>query len=223
MPMVIIGEEEAGSLFAGQVDGGEAGAAAETEAENEEAAEAAKSDADTKDGAAEAAPDGGTEKEIISGVGAADAEGDGTGTGQKTDGSAYATPENEIKGLRAEVEALRGQLDGQRKAFLRMSAEVAEFNELFPEQNLGALPPEVWEGVKRGIPLAAAYAYETARRERRAAIAAEANTKNSKSSAGPPGAPGGEGYFSPAEVRSMSASEVRSNYTTIMDSMKLWS
>ncbi len=222
MPMVIVGEE-AGSLFAGQADGGKAGATAGNKAEKEAAADDAKSDADTKDGVAEAAPDDGTEKEIIPGVGAVGAQGDGTGTGQKTDGSACAAPEDEISGLRAEIEALREQLDGQRKAFLRMGAEVAEFNELFPEQNLGALPAGVWEGVKRGIPLAAAYAYETARREHRAAIAAEANAKNSKSSAGPPGRPGGEGYFSPAEVRSMSASEVRSNYTKIMDSMKLWS
>ncbi len=154
------------------------------------------------------------------------------GEREETQGSVFAeNNENrkvsdkaaEISDLRAEIERLRRQLDEQQKSFERMSREVAEFSELFPEKDLSSLPGEVWENVRRGMPLAAAYAYEAARRDKIARYAAEVNAKNRECSAGHIDGRGGTDYFSPAEVRSMSASEVRNNYTKILDSMKLWS
>lgn len=130
---------------------------------------------------------------------------------------------NELSMLKSEIERLRGQLEEQQKSFMRMSCEVAEFSELFPGQSLASLPGEVWEGVKRGIPLAAAYAYESVRRERMAALAAEVNAKNSECSTGPVDGRGNSDFFTPTEVRLMSANEVRNNYKKIIDSMKLWS
>ncbi|NLW74001.1 MAG: hypothetical protein GX057_03775 [Clostridiales bacterium] len=136
---------------------------------------------------------------------------------------AATTGQEELAELRAEVGRLREQLAAQQEALLRMSREAAEFAGLFPDEKLGSLPDEVWEEVRRGIPLAAAYSYHKVRREREAAIAAEINLKNRQNSAGPVDGRSRSDYFSPAEVRRMSAAEVQENYGKIIDSMKHWS
>ena len=131
--------------------------------------------------------------------------------------------QDELAGLRAEVGRLREQLAAQQESLLRLSREAAEFAGLFPDQKLSSVPDEVWEEVKKGIPLAAAYAYHQVRCERQAAVAAEVNSKNTESSAGPVDGRGRSEFYSPAEVRTMSAAEVRANFDRIVDSMKLWS
>jgi hypothetical protein len=136
---------------------------------------------------------------------------------------AGAPGQDELAELRAEVGRLREQLAAHQEALLRMSREAAEFAGLFPDEKLSSLPDEVWEEVRRGIPLAAAYAYHKVRRERKAAMAAEINSKNSQNSAGPVDGQSRTDYYSPAEVRRMSAAEVRENYAKIVDSMKHWS
>ena len=92
-----------------------------------------------------------------------------------------------------------------------------EFRTLYPALAEGDIPDAVWDEVKKGVPLCAAYALA----EHRAAKAArmsghEAGTWHSLS--------GGtdEGLFSPAEVRAMTQYEVRRNYDRILESMKRW-
>lgn len=128
----------------------------------------------------------------------------------------------ELASLREQLSELRGRFERQRAELERMSRECDEFSELYPDRPLTSLPREVWDNVREGIPLAAAYAYSEARREHALRRAEAANERNAQASSGDVV---GQtvGYFSPAEVREMTAAEVRSNYKRIMDSMKLWS
>ena len=145
-----------------------------------------------------------------------------------TDEDTAITPEDsgdsasELDSLRAEVSALRAQLEGERAFYGRMTAECAEFSELYPSVPLSSVPDTIWESVKRGVPIAAAYAlYEkkdTVARSKAELI----NNANSLSSSGPIDSPRAEEYFSPAEVKAMSAAEVRANYSTIIRSMSKW-
>lgn len=136
------------------------------------------------------------------------------------------TPSNEdqseLDALRSEISSLKAELEHREAAIKRMSEELSEFSELYPERPLSALPGEVWDSVRGGLPLAAAVALYEAKKQRREALAAEVNSRNSTASSG--GISGGvSDYFSPDEVRKMSPEQVRRNYSKILDSMKLWS
>jgi len=123
--------------------------------------------------------------------------------------------------LKAEVERLRGELAARDDFLRRMGAECAEFQALYPSTPVSTLPDSVWEDVKKGIPMAAAYALA----ERKRALTAEkADTQNRAVSRLSAGAVEGTvpEYFSPSEVRAMSPSEVRANYKKIMRSMEKW-
>ena len=124
---------------------------------------------------------------------------------------------DELSALRdalAEKEQLLADMTAKQE---RYAAEFAEFRKEFPDVPLGRVTDAVWDEVKKGVPLCAAYALA----EHRAAKAArmsghEAGTWHSLS--------GGtdEGLFSPAEVRAMTQYEVRRNYDRILESMKRW-
>ena len=129
---------------------------------------------------------------------------------------------DEIAMLHASIEALRKELDERNAAFERMSREIGEFSELYPDKNVNSLPDSVWESVRSGIPLAAAYALYEKKTALRAEAAKNTNEKNSLSSTGAVGKGGSVGAFSPDEVRAMSREEVRKNYSKIIESMKTW-
>ena len=123
-----------------------------------------------------------------------------------------------LAALREEAESLRAELAAER----RVSAELRDFCSLYPETPAEAIPEAVWERVKDGIPLAAAYALHERRQfcARQAADAAQASGRTRSS-----GAAGGgmtEMPYTPDEVRAMSPEEVRRNYTAIVASMKSW-
>lgn len=123
-----------------------------------------------------------------------------------------------LDALRAEAEALRAELAAER----RVSEELREFCALYPETPATAIPDAVWEKVKGGIPLAAAYALHERRQlcTRQAAEAAQADGRVRSAGAVEGGA--AEMPYTPAEVRAMSPEEVRRNYSTIIASMKRW-
>ena len=133
-----------------------------------------------------------------------------------------ADAENELTLLRGEVERLRAELQSVRKTEARVNADVEEFRRLFPNADLAGLPEEVTDGVRAGTPLSASYAlYErriAAERERAEAV----NRQNAFRSSGAAGKNTSREYFTPDEVRAMSQSEVRDNYTKIVESMKRW-
>ena len=129
---------------------------------------------------------------------------------------------NELEQLRTEVKALKAQLEGERAMYGRMSRECAEFSELYPDVSLSSLPDDIWDSVKKGVPIAAAYALSERKSFLARTKAETVNSANSRLSSGSVDSSSGEEYFSPAEVRAMSSSEVRANYSTIIRSMSKW-
>ena len=128
----------------------------------------------------------------------------------------------DIRALKQELETLKTELKNSRAAYDRLSAECADFSELYPEVSVTNLPDSVWKSFKSGVPLAAAYALYEKRERSAAAKAHNINQKNKELSTGSLDSSGSEEFFSPAEVRAMSAAEVRANYAKIIVSMSKW-
>ena len=147
---------------------------------------------------------------------------------EKNDETPESLPEedepdaNEIAYLKAELDTLKKELEESRAFYSRLEVECSEFSELYPDVRLSSLPDSIWQSVKSGVPLAAAYALE----ERRAAIrtmhAERVNGENRNMSSGSLSPDSRNDYFSPSEVKAMSAAEVRANYTKIISSMSKW-
>ena len=103
----------------------------------------------------------------------------------------------------------------------RVEREYAEFCELFPDLSIRELPDEVWQDVKNGTSLAAAYALAE---KKRAVALGRAKVSNAQNRARSVGAVRNaqNDEFSPAEVRAMTSAEVRANLPKIMRSMQKW-
>ncbi len=129
--------------------------------------------------------------------------------------------EDELSALRRQNEELKHELESRRSFSQRIESEITEFSEMFPDISLSKIPDEIWAEVKGGLPLSAAYA----RHERKRALSemhtAQINNAARENSSGSLGNRT-EYYYSPEEVRKMSASEVKKNYSHIIDSMKRW-
>ena len=127
-----------------------------------------------------------------------------------------------ILALKNELAELRQRLEAEKALYGRLYAESSEFSELFPGVTLSAIPESVWECAKKGAPLSAAYALY----EKRLAIAKEkaedVNSKNKELSSGSLSSTKNEEYFTPDEVRAMSAAQVKANYSKIINSMSVW-
>lgn len=133
-----------------------------------------------------------------------------------------SSPLNNTNDLLAEIERLRAELDKRDKENIRMVAEVGEFSEVFPEASLEDIPSEVWNRVKAGVPLAAAYALYEKKSAAYQKFAENVNQKNYEQSSGAIGKKYDSIYYSPAEVKKMSPAEVREKYNIIIESMKKW-
>ncbi len=132
-----------------------------------------------------------------------------------------ADPLAQLSEMQKELALLREELNRKSEMFRRFGNDLAEFNTLYPEMDMNTLPDSVWEDIKRGIPMAAAVALAERRRTREEETARESNLQNKRRS--PSGIAGSsEEYFSPAEVRAMSQTEVRENYQKIMRSIRSW-
>ena len=130
--------------------------------------------------------------------------------------------DNERLELKAEIDKLRAEIDGigaKRAAFI---SEIKEFAEIFGADNVSNIPDEVWESTNRGVPLAAAYALYEKKAAQRAEMTERVNKKNESMSAGAIKNATNPEFFSPTEVRAMSAKEVKKNYNRIIESMKKW-
>ena len=129
---------------------------------------------------------------------------------------------DELESMREELCRLRAELEEKKSSLERLGKEISEFSELFPNEPLTALPDSVWESVRGGIPLAAAYALYRRKTELRIEKANATNRKNSEMSTGAIGRDTTESFYTPDEVRAMSRSEIKKNYSKILDSMKKW-
>ena len=122
---------------------------------------------------------------------------------------------DEIAMLDAELESKRAQVD-------KRAREYSEFKELYPEIEISEIAPEVIESAEAGVPLAAAYALYEKRLAARAEAAKAHNKATKESGFGSVGKNTASEFFSPDEVRAMSATEVHANYQKILRSMKSW-
>ena len=129
-----------------------------------------------------------------------------------------STDAAELERLRAENQALRAELENAK----RLESELADFASIFPEQDIRAIPDEVWQDVRAGNSLSAAFALYERKRINLEKRAEQINQLNAYRSAGQAGNNAVREYFSPDEVRAMSQSEVRANYKRIIESMKKW-
>ena len=123
--------------------------------------------------------------------------------------------------MRDELNRLQNELALRDARLEQISREFEEFNTLYPNTPLSAVQDRVWEDVRRGIPIAAAYALEQRRLEQTARAAAISNSQNASRSSGALN-PTESDYYSPDEVRAMSQKEVRANYQKIIQSMQKW-
>lgn len=127
-----------------------------------------------------------------------------------------------MENLYEEIERLKAELEETKNLNQRISEELGEFHSLFPETDITALPESIWEEVKNGIPLVASYALYEKKREAERRHAERINSQNAARSSGAAGKDTPSEYFSPDEVRAMSAAQVRHNYQKILNSMKKW-
>ncbi len=135
---------------------------------------------------------------------------------------AEVSKEGELERLRREVSELRCELERREQESSAILNELSEFSKVFPDTNPEKIPDEVWDRVKGGVPLAAAYALYEKKTEAHARRLRELNEKNAEKSSGSLRDGGNEMYYSPSEVKKMSAAEVRQKYNIIIESMKKW-
>ena len=132
---------------------------------------------------------------------------------------------SELDKLYEELDALKGELarrDALDESNKRMLRECEEFREYFPDAELSSVPDEVWESVKSGVPLAAAYSLYERKSELHKNRINEINQRNKEMSAGSVKRGGEEKFYSPSEVRAMTREQVKSNYSDIIESMRHW-
>ncbi|MBE6634101.1 MAG: hypothetical protein E7620_07160 [Ruminococcaceae bacterium] len=139
----------------------------------------------------------------------------------EADSSAAAAFAGELEFLRQELKDLKAAMKRSEGQPAKISDELEEFRALYPNISPDQIPDEVWESARKGVPISAAYALSCRKKERTAELARAANRENATRSTGALEEPH-SGYFTPEEVRAMSASEVRKNYSRIMLSMQKW-
>ena len=129
---------------------------------------------------------------------------------------------DDARALKEELESLKLQLEESRSMYNRLHGECMEFSSLYPDVPLSTIPDSIWGSVRSGVPLAAAYALAEKKERMAREKAIDVNSKNHERSSGALSASKTEEFFTPAEVRAMSAAEVRANYAKIITSMSKW-
>ena len=131
---------------------------------------------------------------------------------------------SELDELRGQLNQLRQELDARNVRLAQMEhieRQYEEFSALYPETSIASLSEEVWQDVKGGNSLAAAFALAEHRRALSQKKASASNADNRARSAG--AVKNAESVeFSPSEVRAMTSAEVRANLAKIMRSMQKW-
>lgn len=129
---------------------------------------------------------------------------------------------NEAEMLRQELSELQAYVEDKRSKEEKALCELEEFERLYPDVSIDSIDEEVWERVRSGLPLSAAYALREREKELQMNFAEQVNLRNSAAAAGSAGSPPCSDYFSPDEVKAMSGKEVRQNYANIRKSMNYW-
>ena len=130
--------------------------------------------------------------------------------------------EERISVMQNRLDSICSQIEGQQKKLEKAMSDYNEFFGLYPDIDIKSIPDSVWESVNSGVPLAAAYALCERKKEVERQTAERINERNRTMSSGQIGSVSPQTYLSPAEVKAMSASEVRANLSLITESMKHW-
>ncbi len=101
----------------------------------------------------------------------------------------------------------------------RFEREIEELYEKYPDVDLDEVPDNVWNKVKEGTSLIAAYEEYIAKDGETKKLAEQVNEKNKTASPGKISGKGKTGYFTAKQVAAMTDAQVRENYTAIMESM----
>ena len=139
-----------------------------------------------------------------------------------TQNSDEDAPVESIESLREEIVNLKRLIAEREKERDRMMEQLGEFSEVYPEMTLESIPTEVWNSVRGGVPLAAAYALYEKKTSVHTEFAEKVNSRNAERSSGAVGRECDCLYYSPDEVRQMSSKEVKQKYNIIIESMKKW-
>ena len=130
-----------------------------------------------------------------------------------------------VEELNLTIASLKNELEAYKSAAAQQEAiakQINEFSELFPDISVRSIPNEVWDDVKNGNSLAAAYSVYERRITEAARRIERINQRNAERSAGAAGKNMVEEFFSADDVRKMSPGEVRANYAKIRRSMEKW-
>lgn len=130
--------------------------------------------------------------------------------------------ESELETLRRQVSELTDELRARKQEAERISAQLEEFSSFFPDVGVNTVPDSVWDSVRSGNSLAAAYALYARKIQMRDEQIKAINSKNASLSTGKAGRGTASEYLTPDEVRAMSRGEVRANYSKIIEFMKKW-
>ncbi len=146
---------------------------------------------------------------------------------QKSDStvSESAVPASTVAELNEKIATLTQELEAYKAAKERqdkIAEQLNEFSELFPDIAPSTVPSEVWESVKKGNSLAAAYAIYEKRTVEAAKRIEQINLRNAGTSAGAAGKNSSDEFFSADDVRKMSPDQVRANFAKIRKSMETW-
>lgn len=109
-------------------------------------------------------------------------------------------------------------MSGQEKT--RFDTETEEFFEKYPDEDIDGIPERVWESVKKGRNLSAAYAEYAEEKKKAEAEAELINEQNAANSSGRIGERPARAVYTAKEVASMSADMIKANYDDIIESMK---
>ena len=133
-----------------------------------------------------------------------------------------AEAEDSVDSLKAEINSLKLRLEESQLMYDKLHGECMEFSNLYPDVPLSSISDSVWNSARAGIPLAAAYALAEKKESVARAKAMNVNSQNHERSSGALNTAKTEEFFTPAEVRAMSAAEVKANYAKIITSMSKW-
>lgn len=144
---------------------------------------------------------------------------------QMTEETPAEEPIDELALLKSELENLKQELrarDEREALQSRMIREIKEFQDYFPEVDIKGVSDEIWDQVKRGASLSAAFALDLRKAELERKKVSDFNEKNRRMSAGSLMNGDEEKYYSPSEVKKMTPAQVKLHYDDIVESMRHW-
>lgn len=104
----------------------------------------------------------------------------------------------------------------------KLKEDINELLELFPKLKAEAVPEEVWDRVREGDSLCAAYCLWVVKKAKEQLHIRDVNEKRSQAAPPPVADKGEEEFFTRETVKNMSPQQVRKHFNAILNSMDRW-